>query len=324
MSPLEREDVLPRQILVDRGQPESLGLDFELRFFILERLDLRLELAFTPTQAFGPGDIPHRDVADAPGHGLLLLVDRHVRVLGGEAGEGCLGTLHLLAGFAELTGVHLDYIRHPDAILPRGLWSKYKLVQDRVYPPFDYGYTPYSRDVFKKKHGVDPLELKDPASHKEWVQYRLDSVTDLVNGYLVPAARVSGKQITAAVFPGPTLARQMVYQDWGRWDLDGFLPMLFRGQLLEIQGQQRDFTRVGRVSEHLEQAFHPLAAADLQQGVEHRCASRGLPQRRRPRLSETIIQVLVEELENRRHGRRALLHKPLQVPFPLERLFGGH
>jgi uncharacterized lipoprotein YddW (UPF0748 family) len=123
--------------------------------------------------------------------------------------------------------VHLDYIRHPDAILPKGLWSKYNLVQDRVYPQFDYGYTPYSREAFKKAHGVDPMELPDPGANEAWVAYRLDSVTELVNRYLVPAARSRGKQITAAVFPGPTLARRMVYQDWGRWDLDGFLPMLY-------------------------------------------------------------------------------------------------
>jgi uncharacterized lipoprotein YddW (UPF0748 family) len=145
-----------------------------------------------------------------------------------EVREFVQGTVAELAGFSELTGVHLDYIRHPDAILPKGLWSKYKLVQDRVYPPFDYGYTPYSREAFKKAHGVDPLELPDPGANPEWVAYRLDSVTELVNGYLVPAARSRGKQITAAVFPGPTLARRMVYQDWGRWDLDGFLPMLYQ------------------------------------------------------------------------------------------------
>lgn len=52
-------------------------------------------------------------------------------------------------------------------------------------------------------------------------------VTGLVNDYLVPAAHAKGKMITAAVFPGPALARQMVRQDWGRWNLDAFLPMLY-------------------------------------------------------------------------------------------------
>jgi uncharacterized lipoprotein YddW (UPF0748 family) len=126
-----------------------------------------------------------------------------------------------------LAGVHLDYVRHPDAILPKALWSKYNIVQDKVYPPYDYGYTEYNRKAFKKKYGIDPMEIKDPTNHKEWMQYRWDAVTDLVNDYLVPAAHARGRLITAAVFPGPTLAKQMVRQDWGRWKLDAFLPMLY-------------------------------------------------------------------------------------------------
>ncbi|SRR6266540_841711 len=50
-----------------------------------------------------------------------------------EVREFIQGTVKELAAIGELTGVHLDYIRHPDAILPKGLWSKYGLVQDRVY-----------------------------------------------------------------------------------------------------------------------------------------------------------------------------------------------
>jgi len=132
-----------------------------------------------------------------------------------------------LASIAELTGIHLDYIRHPDAILPSGLWAKYKIVQDKVYPQYDYGYSEYERNSFKKKYGADPLGMNDSDLEGKWMQFRLDMVTDLVNDYLVPAAHAKGKMITAAVFPGPTLARQMVRQDWGRWRLDGFLPMLY-------------------------------------------------------------------------------------------------
>lgn len=144
-----------------------------------------------------------------------------------EVREFVHDTVKELSAIAELTGVHLDYIRHPDAILPKTLWSQYGIVQDKVYPPYDYGYTEYSRSAFKKAHGIDPIELPDPESNADWLQYRLDSVTDLVNGFLVPAAHATGKRITAAVFPGPTLARGMVRQDWGRWNLDAFLPMLY-------------------------------------------------------------------------------------------------
>ena len=43
----------------------------------------------------------------------------------------------------------------PDAILPSGLWSKYGIVQDKVYPPYDYGYT-----------DVQPPALQSEARHR--------------------------------------------------------------------------------------------------------------------------------------------------------------
>lgn len=144
-----------------------------------------------------------------------------------EVREFIRDTVRELAAIPGLTGIHLDYVRHPDAILPSNLWSKYGIVQDKVYPPYDYGYTDYSRRQFAARHGVDPLTLPDPESNAEWLQYRLDSVVDLVNDYLVPAAKAGGKKISAAVFPGPSRARTMVRQDWGRFKLDAFLPMLY-------------------------------------------------------------------------------------------------
>jgi uncharacterized lipoprotein YddW (UPF0748 family) len=149
-----------------------------------------------------------------------------------EVREWVQATVKELAAIPELTGVHLDYIRHPDAILPKGLWSKYNIVQDKVYPDYDYGYTEYERAQFKKKFGVDPMklgsgQLKDEQLEKAWFEFRLDMVVALVNDYLVPPAHAKGKQISAAVFPGPSLARTMVCQDWGRFQLDAFLPMLY-------------------------------------------------------------------------------------------------
>ena len=144
-----------------------------------------------------------------------------------EVREFVQETVSEIAAIPGVASVHLDYVRHPDAILPSGLWSKYGIVQDKVYPPYDYGYTEYSRRAFKAKHGVDPLELSDPESNREWLQYRLDSVVDLVREYLVPAAHARGTKITAAVFPGPSRARTMVRQDWSRFGLDAYFPMLY-------------------------------------------------------------------------------------------------
>jgi uncharacterized lipoprotein YddW (UPF0748 family) len=167
-----------------------------------------------------------------------------------EVREWVQTTVKELASIPELTGVHLDYICHPDAILPKGLWAKYKIVQDKVYPPYDYGYSAYERDQFKKKFGVDPMgigngQVKDAALGEAWLKFRLDMVVDLVNDYLVPAAHAKGKMITAAVFPGPSRAREMVRQDWGRFQLDAFLPMLYHGFYEAGPEWVRDETKEG-------------------------------------------------------------------------------
>lgn len=130
-----------------------------------------------------------------------------------------------LGKISELDGIHLDYIRYPDVILAKGLQPKYNIVQDKEYPEYDYGYEKCSIESFKAKTGIDPLALEDPSQNEAWRQHRYDSVTTLVNEHLVPVARKYNKTITAAVFPN----WESVRQQWHRWDLDGFLPMLYNG-----------------------------------------------------------------------------------------------
>jgi hypothetical protein len=160
-----------------------------------------------------------------------------------EVREWVRGTVRELAAIDGVDAVHLDYIRHPDAILPKHLWPKYGVVQDRVLPEFDYGYSAVSLARFKQKHGADPRKSSDPAIQQAWLQQRWDSVTELVNEYLVPAAHAAGKKISAAVFPGPTLARRMVYQDWGAWRLDSYHPMLYHSFYEADARWVRDQTR---------------------------------------------------------------------------------
>ena len=151
-------------------------------------------------------------------------------------------------------GVHLDYVRHCDVILPRGLWAKYDLVQDREYPPFDFCYCDLCRETFAATHHRDPLGLADPASDADWRRFRWNSVTELVEilaeaVHGVPTARQEpgappshtpgrpsvlrpegdGKPITAAVFPTPAIARRLVRQAWDQWPVDAVFPMLYHG-----------------------------------------------------------------------------------------------
>ena len=129
-----------------------------------------------------------------------------------------------LARIPEIDGIHLDYVRLPDVILAEALQPKYDIVQDREYPQYDYCYSAYCRNIFKEETGIDPLaDLANPSSNDAWRQFRFDSITLLVNDILVPEAKKYDKQISAAVFPN----WQSVRQQWHRWDLDAFYPMLY-------------------------------------------------------------------------------------------------
>lgn len=131
-----------------------------------------------------------------------------------------------LSDTANLDGVHLDYIRYPDVILPLALWKKYNIVQNEELPPYDYCYCDVCRAAFKKLTGKDPLKLPDPPADSEWRNYRYQTVTRFVNR-MVEVAHGKGRQITAAVFPSPSIARKLVRQDWPQWNLDAVLPMTY-------------------------------------------------------------------------------------------------
>jgi hypothetical protein len=138
-----------------------------------------------------------------------------------------------IAEVHEVDGIHLDYIRFPDVILARGLWEKYGLVMDREYPQFDYCYCDSCVADFLELTGIDILEVDDPSTIDEWNQFRYDQITQIVAG-LIEVARTNDKIITAAVFPGPnSIAKQIVRQEWDKWDLDAFFPMNYNDFYLE-------------------------------------------------------------------------------------------
>ncbi|MCL7970492.1 MAG: hypothetical protein M8866_00185 [marine benthic group bacterium] len=126
----------------------------------------------------------------------------------------------------DLDGIHLDYIRYCDVILPRGLWDRYDLVQDRELPEFDFCYCEVCREQFEAQTGRDPLALEDPTADEEWARFRWDSVTRVV-AELSETARASDKSISAAVFATPAEARRLVRQAWDEWPVDRLFPMLY-------------------------------------------------------------------------------------------------
>ena len=150
----------------------------------------------------------------------------------GPVREYLRGRVGELAANPAIDGVHLDYVRHCDVILPRALWETYNLVQDVEHPEFDFCYCDVCREQFAALDGRDPLDIPDPPSDEAWRRFRWDSVTGAVRD-LAAEVRSHDKPITAAVFPTPTIARTLVRQAWDEWPLDRFFPMLYHSFYLE-------------------------------------------------------------------------------------------
>jgi uncharacterized lipoprotein YddW (UPF0748 family) len=143
-----------------------------------------------------------------------------------EAREYIKNNVRKLTKVKGLASIHLDYVRYVDVILGADLQPKYNLAQTTEMPKYDYGYHPIAREGFKNIFGKDPQDFEHPELSTEWRQYRLNTVTSLVNE-LVEIAHKSDHKMTAAVFPFPEMSRQMVRQAWNDWNLDAAYPMVY-------------------------------------------------------------------------------------------------
>ena len=131
-----------------------------------------------------------------------------------------------LAKTKGLAGIHMDYIRYVDVILPVGLQPKYGLEQDSIMPEFDYGYHPYMCELYEEETGTDPFSIKDSVEYQKWLDFRLNELNKTV-WMLRDQVRNDGLKISAAVFPTPEMSKKMVRQDWASWDLDYYFPMVY-------------------------------------------------------------------------------------------------
>lgn len=132
-----------------------------------------------------------------------------------------------LAEIDGLTGIHLDFIRYPDVILPYGLHESRGVVQDKVYPLWDFCYCDNCRENFKKLTGIDPIELEDPTSNQEWMQYRWDLMSKMASD-IAAEIKKCGKVASAAVFASPEESKKLVRQDWANFrNFDYLFPMIY-------------------------------------------------------------------------------------------------
>ncbi len=127
-----------------------------------------------------------------------------------------------------IDGIHLDYVRYCDVILPVNLWQTYDIVQIQELPEYDYCYCDVCKKKFKEWSGNDLDAIEHPDASLSWRLYRYNAITNIVN-QVAKEAKAKGKPVTAAVFPTPEVARRNVRQDWINWHLDGVFPMIYHG-----------------------------------------------------------------------------------------------
>ncbi|QZT38158.1 hypothetical protein K5X82_04465 [Halosquirtibacter xylanolyticus] len=134
-----------------------------------------------------------------------------------------------IAHIPGIASIHFDYIRYCDVYLPDALQPHYGLVQDHEMAPYDYCYCDRCRSAFKEEYGRDPMEEKDPSKDKDWAEFRLKPIVDIVNAISAKVAQETGVASSAAVFPTPEMAKTHVRQDWSKFKIDAVCPMLYNG-----------------------------------------------------------------------------------------------
>lgn len=128
----------------------------------------------------------------------------------------------------DVDGLHLDYIRYPDVVLPVNLWKDYQLDQSSELPDYDFCYSSYSKKAFLEQTGIDIDQVEFPNQSLSWRRFRYGEITKVVNQISQLAAK-HHKPLSAAVFPTPEVAKRNVRQDWAQWELDAVFPMIYHG-----------------------------------------------------------------------------------------------
>lgn len=150
-----------------------------------------------------------------------------------------------LAEIDGLAGVHLDFIRYPDVILPGKLQASRGVVQDKEYAEWDHCYCELCRSLFKEQTGIDPMELEDPSQNAEWKKFRYDGIVEVASE-VGKTIQEKGKIASAAVFPHPDTARKLVRQDWPRFrNMDYIFPMVYHKYYTDDDSWITESTRAG-------------------------------------------------------------------------------
>ena len=130
----------------------------------------------------------------------------------------------------EFDGFHIDYVRYPNGNLDINTSN---------------GYSDYAMKEFKKRYGYDCKEdvrelVKQPAINNQWIQYRCDKITLLVQEVVSLVRQIRPQcKISMAVVPETEYAIKNKMQDWVQWVKKGWiditLPMAYYFGTSEIE-----------------------------------------------------------------------------------------
>lgn len=131
-------------------------------------------------------------------------------------------------------GINLDYVRYPSTNTKSDLGA--------------WGFTDYAREDFKKKYGVDPMDLTTAdAGWYDWNQYRRNKVSEFVKkaGEL---CRKKNTYVSTVIFPDIASALSTKQQDWTAWTVDdyvdGFTPLFLTYDPKMLTAMMHDVMRV--------------------------------------------------------------------------------
>jgi uncharacterized lipoprotein YddW (UPF0748 family) len=137
-----------------------------------------------------------------------------------------------IVGRYDVAGINLDYIRYP-AGKP------------------DAGYDDYTRKLYKKLSGIDPLTIEESTTNPEWrrwVWFKESQVLEMVRLAKERIDRVKPQVVlSAAIFPGPENERYQSSkcQNWRemlrRGYLDAIVPMAYSSS---VEGVQKEIQTV--------------------------------------------------------------------------------
>ncbi len=139
-----------------------------------------------------------------------------------EAKEYLLSAYKYILEKYKLDGLQLDYIRYPN--------------QANEY----FGYNQGTRDAFKEKYGVDPIDIQPNAKYwDEWIDFRCDYVTEFVKEIVKTAEEVSPcTLISCAVAPNLEESRRSHLQDSKKWFEEGIVdigyPMSYGTNVVQL------------------------------------------------------------------------------------------